>query len=313
MSRYALDRIDVEMLDLLRADGRTPFTAVAQAVGLSPDAVRARYARLVGDGVVRVIGLVHPKSLGYNRRASVWLTYHGNTDTLAKQVRDLQNIAFMTETLSRRNVLLEVVGRDDAEVADFVTATFRSLPEVCAVEISSMLEIVKWQTQARRGSAAAAAPTADLDETETALLRVLIHNPRANYRDLAEQLGEPYWWVRRRTQALFAEGIISVAVMVDRLSTEPTLIANVELRLHGPEAASALRAIAAMDEVALLTVNSGHIDAVCEVTCADDGHLARLGFAIRAVPGVADVRIIPYVRTLILPMPWSIDPDPAWR
>lgn len=313
MARYVLDRIDVEILDQLRADGRVPFTSVAQAVGLSPDAVRARYARLVGDGIVRVIGLVHPKSLGYNRRASVWLSYHGNTDALAKQVRGLPNIAFMTETLSAWNVLVEVVGRDDAEVADIVTAAFRSLPEVRSVELSSMLEVVKWQTQAKQGSTAAPAPAADLEETETALLRLLIDNPRANYRDLAAHLGEPYWWVRKRTQALFAEGVISVAVMVDRLSTEPALIASFELRLNGPEAVAALRAISKMDEVALLTVNSGCVDASGELTCTDDSHMAQLSLAIRALPGVADARIRPYVRTLILPMPWSIDPDPMWR
>jgi DNA-binding Lrp family transcriptional regulator len=312
MSRYELDSIDNEMLSMLRGDGRVAFTTVAAQVGLSPDAVRARYTRLVTDGVVRVIGLVHPRSLGFERRATVWLSYRGDTEQLAKVTRDLPNIAFMTEMVGGRNVLVEVVGRDDAEVADVIAATFRQLPEATGIEVSTMLEVVKWQTQARRGSAVAAEPATNLGETDTALLRLLIENPRANYRELADRLGEPYWWVRKRTQALFAEGTVSVAVMVDRLSTEARVMASVELRLAGPHADDAVRAMAALDEVALLTLTTGETDVVGEVTCTDDAALADLVRRIRSLPGVSDTRVRPYVRTLVLPMPWSLDPDPAW-
>jgi DNA-binding Lrp family transcriptional regulator len=312
MPRYQLDDIDERMLDILRRDGRTPFPEIAHLVGLSPDAARARYTRLTDDGVLRVIGLVHPRSLGFERLASAWVSYRGRTEELAKHVRSVPGITFMTELLGRYNLLVEVAARDDAEVADVVQSTFLTRPDVTAVEICSFLEIVKWQTQARRG-VAAAAPATDLTPLDSALLRLLVDNPRASYRELSGVLQEPYWTVRKRTQALFADGIIRSTAMVDRLSTQSERMASVEIHLAGPAGADALRAIARLDQVALLSVTSGHLSALGEASCPDDAALADLGAQIRAIPGVARADIRPYVRTLVVAMPWSIDPAPRWR
>lgn len=44
-----LDRIDIEILDLLQRDGRIPNTRLAEAVSLSPTAVLARVQRLTRE------------------------------------------------------------------------------------------------------------------------------------------------------------------------------------------------------------------------------------------------------------------------
>lgn len=46
---YELDRIDVQILDLLQHDGRIPNTKLAEAVSLSPTAVLARVQRLTRE------------------------------------------------------------------------------------------------------------------------------------------------------------------------------------------------------------------------------------------------------------------------
>jgi DNA-binding Lrp family transcriptional regulator len=310
--RYQLDDIDERMLDLLRRDGRTPFPELAHVVGLSPDAARARFTRLTDDGVLRVIGLVHPRSLGFGRLASAWVSYRGRPEELAKQVRSVPNITFMTELLGRCNVLAEVAGRDDGEVADVVQSTFLTLPDVTSVEICSFLEIVKWQTQARRG-VAAAEPADQLTQLDSGLLRLLVDNPRASYRELSEVLAEPYWTVRKRTQALFADGIIRPTAMIDRLSTRSERMASIEIHLGGPAGDDALRAIARLDQVALLSVTSGHLSALAEASCPGDAELADLAGLIRAIPGVVRADLRPYVRTLVVAMPWSMEPAPRWR
>jgi DNA-binding Lrp family transcriptional regulator len=312
MPRYQLDDIDERMLDILRRDGRTPLPEIAHVVGLSPDAARARFTRLTDDGVLRVIGMVHPRSLGFERLANAWVSYRGRTEELAKQVRSVPNITFMTELLGSYNVMVEVAARDDAEVADVVQSTFLTRPDVTSVEICSFLEIVKWQTQARRG-VPATEPAGHLTQLDSKLLRLLVDNPRASYRELSGVLGEPYWTVRKRTQALFADGVIRSTAMIDRLSTQSERMASIEIHLGGPAGADALRAISRLDQVALLTVTSGHVNALAEASCPGDAELADLGALIRAIPGVARADIRPYVRTLVVAMPWSIDPAPRWR
>ena len=46
---HPLDRIDVEILDLLQRDGRMANTRIAEAVSLSPTAVLARVQRLTRE------------------------------------------------------------------------------------------------------------------------------------------------------------------------------------------------------------------------------------------------------------------------
>jgi len=46
---YALDRIDVQILELLQSDGRMANTRLAEAVSLSPTAVLARVQRLTRE------------------------------------------------------------------------------------------------------------------------------------------------------------------------------------------------------------------------------------------------------------------------
>ncbi|MFT0850164.1 Lrp/AsnC ligand binding domain-containing protein [Achromobacter sp. F4_2707] len=51
-SEYALDRVDLEILDLLQRDGRMPNTRLAEAVSLSPTAVLARVQRLARENYI---------------------------------------------------------------------------------------------------------------------------------------------------------------------------------------------------------------------------------------------------------------------
>lgn len=51
-SEYALDRVDLEILELLQRDGRMPNTRLAEAVSLSPTAVLARVQRLARENYI---------------------------------------------------------------------------------------------------------------------------------------------------------------------------------------------------------------------------------------------------------------------
>lgn len=47
-----MDRIDSEIIDILRGDGRASFSAVGRRIGLSTNATAARVRRLEQDGVI---------------------------------------------------------------------------------------------------------------------------------------------------------------------------------------------------------------------------------------------------------------------
>ena len=59
-----LDEIDLQILDALQEDARTPFVRLAQSLGVSDTTVRARVDRLVRRFGVRFVVDIDPKELG---------------------------------------------------------------------------------------------------------------------------------------------------------------------------------------------------------------------------------------------------------
>ena len=61
----ALDRFDLEILDILQTDNTTPQRVIAQAVSLSAPAVQRRIQRLKDSGVIRAnVAVLDPVKVG---------------------------------------------------------------------------------------------------------------------------------------------------------------------------------------------------------------------------------------------------------
>ncbi|MFJ6214241.1 Lrp/AsnC family transcriptional regulator [Streptomyces sp. NPDC092296] len=64
MKSRSYDPLDRQLVHALQLDGRASFSRIAQALGVSDQTVARRYARLRGEGAVRVLGLTNPAALG---------------------------------------------------------------------------------------------------------------------------------------------------------------------------------------------------------------------------------------------------------
>ena len=65
----SLDVVDRGIIEALQANGREPFRRIAARLGVAEATVRARYARLVEDDVLQVIGITHPLELSNDAHA----------------------------------------------------------------------------------------------------------------------------------------------------------------------------------------------------------------------------------------------------
>ena len=68
--------------------------------------------------------------------------------------------------------------------------------------------------------------------------------------------GRPYWLVRRRTQALFAAGVIHATVMVDQVATGTEVRGHLAIRLTG-ERSDGLRSLCDVPGVAIVARGRG--------------------------------------------------------
>ena len=62
-----VDELDRSVIEALQENGRESFRRIAARLGVSEATVRARYARLTGEGILQVVAVTNPLGLGFEQ------------------------------------------------------------------------------------------------------------------------------------------------------------------------------------------------------------------------------------------------------
>src|ERR1700734_12757 len=81
-----LDAPNRAIIEALQRDGRQPYGAIAQEVGLSEAAVRRRVQRLREAGIMQIVAVTDPLQLGFTRQAMIGITVEGDVRTVADKL-----------------------------------------------------------------------------------------------------------------------------------------------------------------------------------------------------------------------------------
>jgi DNA-binding Lrp family transcriptional regulator len=151
----ALDAVDWRLLEELQRDGRASYARLAELVGLSQAATRARVVRLIESGTVHVTGLVDSSALGVREGAGLGLHVQGPARAVAEEVAELPGVNYVLTGFGRFDV---IVGADAASRALLVDTIelIRAMPDVLELEAWQHLTIVKESYAVDLAAAAAA-------------------------------------------------------------------------------------------------------------------------------------------------------------
>ncbi len=137
-----LDPTDQAIVEHLQRDGRMPYTRLGTAVGLSEAAVRQRVQRLIDSGVMQVVAVTNPLSIGYRRMAMIGVRTEGPSDTVATALQAMNDIDYLVVTAGSVDLLCEVVVSDDRDLLE-LTNRIRRVPGVVSTETFIYLDLVK--------------------------------------------------------------------------------------------------------------------------------------------------------------------------
>jgi len=137
-----LDPTDQAIVEHLQRDGRMPYTRLGTAVGLSEAAVRQRVQRLIDSGVMQVVAVTNPLSIGYRRMAMIGVRTEGPSDTVATALQAMPDIDYLVVTAGSVDLLCEVVVSDDHDLLE-LTNRIRRVPGVVSTETFIYLDLVK--------------------------------------------------------------------------------------------------------------------------------------------------------------------------
>jgi Lrp/AsnC family transcriptional regulator, regulator for asnA, asnC and gidA len=110
---HSLDDTDRAIVEELQADGRLPYTKLGAAVGLSEAAVRQRVQRLLDNGVMQVVAVTDPLSLGMGRMAMIGVRSEGDVTVIAREIAAMDDVDYVVITAGSFDILVEVVVEDD--------------------------------------------------------------------------------------------------------------------------------------------------------------------------------------------------------
>jgi len=143
VAEISIDAVDERIIDALQADGRRPYTQLAKTVGLSEAAVRQRVQRLLDTGVMQIVAVTDPTSLGLRRAAMVGIKVSGDVRTVADELARIDEVVYVVLTAGGLDVLAEVVVPDDAALLRLLNDRIRKIEGVTATETSIYLNVHK--------------------------------------------------------------------------------------------------------------------------------------------------------------------------
>jgi Lrp/AsnC family transcriptional regulator for asnA, asnC and gidA len=137
-----LDETSKKIIELLQADGRRSYAALGKAVGLSEAAVRQRVQRLLESGVMQIVAVTDPLSLGFFRQAMIGVKCQGDLKAVADILAAMEEIDYVVITAGSFDLLAEIVCESDDHLLELL-GRIRAVPTVTSTESFVYLKLRK--------------------------------------------------------------------------------------------------------------------------------------------------------------------------
>jgi DNA-binding Lrp family transcriptional regulator len=316
MESIAVDDLDRQLAQCLGVDGRAPFSAIAEVLGVSDQTVARRYRRLRSAGALRVVGLKYPKSGGYANWFLRLRCVPGSGEAIAAALARRADTAWVQLLSGDTEVLCSLRGDGSDGTESLLTRLPRS-GRIVAVTAYSRLHMftggpdalgfmdvlpadrvapLRVPASARPRPADAGQPASDLD---TALFAALALDGRTPHADMAAATAYSETTVRRRVEQLRETGVLYFDLEFDIPAFGFRSSAWLFMAVPPSHLADVGSALAKFPEIAYVTATTGPANLAACVVCRDEESLYEfLTVKVGALPGVERVETAPIIRTV---------------
>src|SRR3954447_12861720 len=139
----ALDDINKQIIEHLQRDGRMSYAALAKTIGLSEAAVRQRVQRLLDGGLMQIVAVTDPLTLGFARQAMVGVKVIGDLRVVADQLAQIPEVDYVVICAGGYDLLVELVCTDDEHLLDLLNDKVRAVEGVTFTETFMYLKLAK--------------------------------------------------------------------------------------------------------------------------------------------------------------------------
>jgi len=138
-----LDDINKRIIEQLQRDGRMSYANLAKKIGLSEAAARQRVQRMLDSGVMQIVAVTDPLTLGFRRQVMIGIKVEGDMRSVANQIAQIPEVDYVVVCAGSFDVLAELVCTDDEHLLWLLNDKIRTIAGVSTTETFVYLKLAK--------------------------------------------------------------------------------------------------------------------------------------------------------------------------
>ncbi|UZH06074.1 Lrp/AsnC family transcriptional regulator [Heyndrickxia coagulans] len=140
---YKIDDLDRGIIQLLSRDGRIAFKEIAGRLNVTEKTVHLRYKNLIENGIMEVVGVVNPISIGLKTGAIIQVKVASQSlQTVVEKLSRMSAIRFITLLTGEYPLLVQITAKNGNEITDTVLA-LNEIPEISGINTMVQLKVYK--------------------------------------------------------------------------------------------------------------------------------------------------------------------------
>ncbi len=138
------DKLDWQIIELLRKDGRMSNSEIARQLKIAEGTVRTRVKRLCKAGVFRVVGQINPEFLTDHQLITIGIKVKESKalEKTLHKIAKLQQVNFAAITSGRYDIIAQVLVDSNKGLINFLTQSLAKIQEISSTETFVMLKTI---------------------------------------------------------------------------------------------------------------------------------------------------------------------------
>jgi Lrp/AsnC family transcriptional regulator for asnA, asnC and gidA len=141
-----LDDTDNAIIELLRADGRMPYRAIAREVGVTESTVRARVRRLEQSDTMRVVAVTDTEAAGFSMLLAIGVQVENcSPEQVAREMATIPEVFSVNVVVGAHDVEILVVAEDQVALTQLITGRLAEVAGVRRLTPALAVNVLKNQ------------------------------------------------------------------------------------------------------------------------------------------------------------------------
>ena len=140
--RTTITARDLKVVSALQCNGRMTMQALADKIGISVYAATESYKRLTDAGIMTIVPVCNPLSLGNYSQVLVGLRINGNRNEALAMLKAMPQVTYVVCTLGDADIIAEAVVYSSEGMDHFLKYDLRALPGLTRLQVFSCGRLV---------------------------------------------------------------------------------------------------------------------------------------------------------------------------